>query len=176
MLGGLFFNLFVDPISKYKLRNYFMSPTQKKRLFTYSIVMVVLGIIIALVMYALSQNMNAYYTPTEIIKATEENPNILKKNVRLGGMVKPHSLKRSENLQVAFVVTDYTEDLFVTYRGILPDLFREGQGIVAEGQFVLNQQEGKQSEFLANRILAKHDEEYMPETIKKRIGTNTEWK
>lgn len=153
-----------------------MSPTQKKRLFTYSIVMIVVSIIIGLVMYALSQNMNAYYTPTEIIKATKENPKILKKNVRLGGMVKPHSLKRSTDLQVEFMVTDYTQDLFVTYRGILPDLFREGQGIVAEGQFSLNQSEGKPAIFLANRILAKHDEKYMPETIKKRIGGNAEWK
>lgn len=152
-----------------------MSPTQKKRLFTYSIVMAVLGIIIGLVIYALSQNMNAYYTPTEITKATEENQKILKKNLRLGGMVKPHSLKRATDLQVEFMVTDYTQDLFVTYRGILPDLFREGQGIVAEGQLVIDQ-DAKKNVFVANRILAKHDEKYMPETIKKRIGSNAEWK
>lgn len=138
--------------------------------------MIILSIIVGLVFYALSQNMNAYYTPTEITKATEDNPKILKKNLRLGGMVKPHSLKRSTDLQVEFMVTDYTQDLFVTYRGILPDLFREGQGIVAEGQLTFNQPDKKQPVFVANRILAKHDEKYMPETIKKRIGGNTEWK
>ena len=152
-----------------------MSPTQKQRLFIYSAVMVILSLIVGLVFYALSQNMNAYYTPTEITKATEENPKILKKNLRLGGMVKPHSLKRSTDLKVEFMVTDYTQDLFVTYRGILPDLFREGQGIVAEGQLV-TEQDSKKTVFVANRILAKHDEKYMPETIKKRIGSNAEWK
>lgn len=152
-----------------------MSPTQKQRLFIYSAVMIILSLVVGLIFYALSQNMNAYYTPSEITKATEENPKILKKNLRLGGMVKSDSLKRSTDLKVEFMVTDYTQDLFVTYRGILPDLFREGQGIVAEGQIVTDQN-SKKTMFVANRILAKHDEKYMPETIKKRIGSNAEWK
>ena len=97
-----------------------MSPTQTKRLITYTVVLVVLGTVVGLVMYALSQNMNAYYTPLEIIQATQENAKLLQKNVRLGGMVKPHTLKRDVDLQVEFMVTDYKQDLWVTYRGILP--------------------------------------------------------
>lgn len=127
----------------------------------------VVSIVVGLVMYALSQNMNAYYTPLEIIEATQKNPKLLQKNIRLGGMVKPNTIKHEADLHVEFMVTDYHQDLFVTYRGILPDLFREGQGIVAEGTLLPN------NHFRANRILAKHDEKYMPETIKKRIGVNS---
>lgn len=150
-----------------------MSPTQKKRLVTYSLVMIVCSMVVALVIYALSQNMNAYYTPLEIIEATEKNPKLHQKNIRLGGMVKPNTVNRSGNLQVEFMVTDYKQDLFISYRGILPDLFREGQGIVAEGQLSSSIASDNQPVFIATRILAKHDEKYMPETIKKRIGANT---
>ncbi len=153
-----------------------MSPTQKKRLMTYSLVLTLFSIIVALVMYALSQNMNAYYTPLEIIEATHLNPKLHQKNIRLGGMVKPNTVKRSSDLQVEFWVTDYKQDLFVRYKGILPDLFREGQGIVAEGQLSSTEKNAEnQPIFIATRILAKHDEKYMPETIKKRIGANEQW-
>lgn len=147
-----------------------MSPTQKKRLATYSIIMLFVSIIIGLVLYALSQNMNAYYTPLEIIEATEKNPKLMQKNIRLGGMVKANTINHQADLAVEFIVTDYKQDLLVIHKGILPDLFREGQGIVAEGHLLSN------NRFLASRILAKHDEKYMPETIKKRIGVNAQWK
>jgi cytochrome c-type biogenesis protein CcmE len=146
-----------------------MSPSQKKRFIIYSIFFMVISTIVALVMYALSQNMNAYYTPLEIIEATHKNPKLLQKNIRLGGMVKPNTLKHHPDLEVEFRVTDYHQDLFVTYRGMLPDLFREGQGIVAEGHLLPN------NHFRANRILAKHDEKYMPKTIEKRIGEKPKW-
>ena len=143
-----------------------MSPTQKKRLFFYTGMLILAAVIVGLIIYALSQNMNAYYTPVEIIEATRQNSKLMQKNIRLGGMVKLKSLQRSANLKVEFIVTDYKQDLKVVYQGILPDLFREGQGIIAEGRFA----SGK---FMANRILAKHDETYMPENIKKRIGTSS---
>lgn len=143
-----------------------MSPTQKKRLFFYTGMLTLVAVIVGLIVYALSQNMNAYYTPAEIIEATHQNSKLMQKNIRLGGMVKLKSLKRSANLNVEFIVTDYKQDLQVLYQGILPDLFREGQGIIAEGRFT-------SGNFIANRILAKHDETYMPENIKKRIGTNS---
>lgn len=140
-----------------------MSPTQQKRFLFYLSILMVLGVVTALVIYALSENMNAYYTPLEIKEAVYKNPKLMQKNIRLGGMVKPNTLKRSANLKVEFLVTDYKQELKVIYQGILPDLFREGQGIIAEGNVT-------EDYFMASRILAKHDEKYMPETIKKRIG------
>jgi cytochrome c-type biogenesis protein CcmE len=151
-----------------------MSPTQKKRFITYSAVLIILSVVAGLVMYALSQNMNAYYTPFEIIEAIQNNPKLLEKNVRLGGMVKSNSLQRSADLHVSFTVTDYKQDLKVSYKGILPDLFREGQGIIAEGTLQIDPNDfTTPPRFMATRILAKHDEKYMPETIKKRIGADS---
>ena len=150
-----------------------MSPTQKKRMLMYSTVLTVVSLVVGLVIYALSQNMNAYYTPEEIISAIKLNPKLQQKNIRLGGMVKNHTLERGAGLEVRFIVTDYKQDLRVAYQGILPDLFREGQGMIAEGMLSLYL--NNQPVFIANRILAKHDEKYMPESIKKRIGVEKKW-
>jgi cytochrome c-type biogenesis protein CcmE len=89
--------------------------------------------------------------------------------MRIGGLVKDHSVMR-DGQKVDFVVTDLTRDLPVTYSGILPDLFREGQGVVVEGKM------GPQGVFLAAEVLAKHDEKYMPKDVADALKKSGQWK
>ncbi len=116
-----------------------------------------LSLCLGLILYALSQNINLFYTPTEI--ASDMAP--MDKTIRVGGMVVDGSFTRGDKLNVEFTLTDFENTLVVQYNGILPDLFREGQGIVAQG--VLN----ANGHFEAKQVLAKHDENYMPPEIAK---------
>ncbi len=102
-------------------------------------------------MWGLADRAAYFRTPADIVagKSADGEP------IRLGGMVEKGSLKRSDGTSVAFVVTDGAAKVPVTYRGILPDLFREGSGMVAEGRMA-------RGTFVADMILAKHDERYMP--------------
>ncbi|OFE12019.1 cytochrome c biogenesis protein CcmE [Pseudohongiella acticola] len=116
-----------------------------------------LSVAIGLSLYALSSNIDLFYTPTQIA-AGEVAPG---QRIRIGGMVKEGSILHSEEqLQVNFVATDYANDVDVQYNGILPDLFREGQGIVAEGSVT------PEGQFVASRVLARHDENYMSVEVK----------
>ena len=138
-----------------------MNPLRKQRL--YALIAILLGSILAtfLVTSALSENMNLFYSPTEI-KNIEISEDIL---IRAGGMVKEGSINRDINtLEVTFTVTDYQNELEISYIGILPDLFRENQGVVAEGRF-----NKEKKLFLAEKVLAKHDENYMPPEIHKAL-------
>lgn len=133
-----------------------MNPARKKRLTI--ILAIVLGIsaTLGLGLYALQENINLFYTPTEIVngKAPQDA------RIRAGGLVKEGSVQRNEDaLTVTFVVTDGDADVTISYRGILPDLFREGQGIVALGR--LNADRVLESD----EVLAKHDENYMPPEV-----------
>ncbi len=134
-----------------------MKPQRKKRLLT--ILGSALGVaaIVGLVLYASEQQMNLFYTPTEMVSGIAPKDRIL----RIGGLVKEGSVKRSESsLLTTFVVTDKVHDITVTYDKIMPDLFREGQGIVAMGKL------NEQNVFVASNVLAKHDEEYKaPEVL-----------
>ncbi|PCI73572.1 MAG: cytochrome c maturation protein CcmE [Gammaproteobacteria bacterium] len=134
-----------------------MKPQRKKRLLT--IIGSVLGVaaIVGLVLYASEQQMNLFYTPTEMASGIAPTDRVL----RIGGLVKEGSVKRSKSsLLTTFVVTDLAEDVTVTYDKIMPDLFREGQGVVAMGKL------NKQGVFVASSVLAKHDEEYKaPEVL-----------
>ena len=113
----------------------------------------VLGIAAALVLNAFQSNLVFFFTPTQI--AAGEAPK--GKTFRIGGLVKEGSLKRqSDGLTVQFVVTDTAKEFPVAYTGILPDLFREGKGVVAQGKL------GESGLFTASEVLAKHDENYMP--------------
>jgi cytochrome c-type biogenesis protein CcmE len=104
----------------------------------------------------LSENINLFFSPSEIA-AGKAYP---AQRIKVGGMVSEGSLDRAnDSLQVSFMITDYQHDLVVHYDGILPDLFREGQGIVAQGQL---QADGA---FAADQVLAKHDENYMPPEV-----------
>ncbi|MBJ7555257.1 cytochrome c maturation protein CcmE [Marinomonas spartinae] len=133
-----------------------MHPVRRKRLITIAIIVLVLSGAIGLVLYALQQNINLFYTPTQI--ALGDAPTGV--NIRAGGMVVKGSVKRDINtLFVSFNVTDFKHTVHIEYHGILPDLFREGQGIVAQGKLLSN------GTFLASQVLAKHDEKYMPPDV-----------
>src|ERR1700740_2401688 len=110
-----------------------------------------LGVASALVLSAFNQNLVFFFTPSQV--AANEAPQ--GRTFRIGGMVVPGSLKR-EGVNVEFTVTDTAKSMRVTYRGQLPDLFREGRGVVAQGQL------GSDGMFRASEVLAKHDENYMP--------------
>lgn len=140
-----------------------MTPKRQKRLII--ILSIVLGtsLIVGLVMYSLNQNINLFYSASQI--ANGEAP--VGTRIRVGGMVVDGSVKRAtDSLRVSFALTDYEKTVNVVFTGILPDLFREGQGIIAQGKM------DAQGVFQAIEVLAKHDENYMPseiaETMKKK--------
>jgi cytochrome c-type biogenesis protein CcmE len=122
-----------------------------KRMTGIALGVVALGIATALVLMAFEKNLVFFFTPSQV--AANEAPQ--GKTFRIGGMVVAGSLKR-EGVEVKFVVTDTAKTLPVVYRGALPDLFREGKGVVAQGQL------GADGVFRAREVLAKHDENYMP--------------
>ena len=137
-----------------------MNPVRKKRLYIVLAILAGVGIAVALALSALQQNINLFYTPTQI--ADGEAP--VDTRIRAGGMVADGSLKRTgDSLDVEFVVTDFTNYVTIRYRGILPDLFREGQGIVALGKLNVD------GELIADEVLAKHDEKYMPPEVTKAL-------
>jgi len=130
-----------------------LNAVRKKRLFIVLAILAGVGIAVALALSALQQNINLFYTPTQI--ANGEAPRDTR--IRAGGMVEKGSVKRSsDSLQTDFVVTDYVARVTIRFHGILPDLFREGQGIVAMGKI------DDSGMLLADEVLAKHDENYMP--------------
>ena len=138
-----------------------VNPQRKKRLIIILAILVGIGAAVALALSALQQNINLFYTPTQI--ANGEAP--LDTRIRAGGMVEDGSLKRSgDSLDVQFVVTDFNKSVTIQYRGILPDLFREGQGIVALGKL------NAQGVVVADEVLAKHDEKYMPPEVTKALN------
>lgn len=115
-----------------------------------------LGIVVALVFNAFNSNMVFFFSPSDVL--AKQAP--IGKEFRLGGMVEEGSLKREDDgLTVHFMVTDTAQTIPVTFTGILPDLFREGQGVVAQGKI------NDQGIFMANDVLAKHDETYMPPEV-----------
>ena len=116
---------------------------------------------VGLMLYALNQGINVFFTPTEVAEG-EVPPG---QNIRIGGMVKEGSVDKEdqEGTLIKFVVTDFIADVPVSYIGVLPDLFREGQGVVAEGVIDSN------GIFQANNILAKHDENYMSAEVKEAL-------
>ena len=122
-----------------------------KRMAAIGLGVVSLGVAAALVLAAFQKNLVFFFTPSQV--AAREAPQ--GRSFRIGGMVVPGSLKR-EGVNVEFTVTDTAKSMRVTYRGQLPDLFREGKGVVAQGQL------GADGIFRASEVLAKHDENYMP--------------
>jgi len=122
-----------------------------KRMAAIGLGVVSLGVAAALVLAAFQKNLVFFFTPSQV--AANEAPQ--GRSFRIGGMVVPGSLKR-EGVDVEFTVTDTAKSMRVTYRGQLPDLFREGKGVVAQGQL------GADGIFRASEVLAKHDENYMP--------------
>jgi Cytochrome c-type biogenesis protein CcmE len=138
-----------------------MHSARKQKL--YIVLSIVLGAAVAvgLLVVAFNEGLNVFFTPTEITEGKVQ-PN---QNIRIGGMVKEGSLVREglEGTRIEFVTTDYNADIPVVYEGVLPDLFREGQGVVAEG-FV-----DENGVFQARQIMAKHDENYMSAEVKAAL-------
>lgn len=139
-----------------------MQPRRQKRLLAILVVIALLTGAVGAMLYALQQNIDLFYTPSQLIDGLGNDkvkPQIGQR-LRIGGMVVVGSVKRDPNsLQVSFDLVDTGPLVHVTYKGILPDLFREGQGIVAQGILV------DATTIEANEVLAKHDEEYMPPEV-----------
>jgi cytochrome c-type biogenesis protein CcmE len=141
-----------------------MNPRRKKRLLAVSAVLVVLTGAVSLMLYALSQNIDLFYTPSEIIEGKEGVIPEVGQRLRVGGMVVEGSVKRNQDtLDVSFDLTDTGPIVTVSYHGLLPDLFREGQGIVATGVLT------SENHIQAHEVLAKHDEEYMPPELAEKL-------
>ncbi|MGB0936644.1 MAG: cytochrome c maturation protein CcmE [Colwellia sp.] len=157
-----------------------MNPRRKKRLTIVASILIGLSIVIGLVLYALSQNIDLFYTPSEITQGKKDTgvKAVEGQRIRIGGLVVPDTVKRDENsLKVSFDLSDMVmpivfkeNDLKITvyYEGILPDLFREGQGIVANGTLVKGSNGALHVE--ASEVLAKHDENYMPSELAEAAG------
>jgi len=126
---------------------------RRKRMIAVGVLLTGMAITAVLLISAFRQNLLYFYTPTQIANGEAA----IDKGIRIGGLVKDGSLQRTEGtLEISFLVTDKVNEIPVKYSGILPDLFREGQGIVARGKMDEN------GVFVAEEILAKHDENYMP--------------
>lgn len=133
-----------------------MTPTRKRRLIAVLLIMAGVGIASTIAFYSLQENMLYFQSPSDL--ALQPIPP--GRQFRLGGLVKPGTVERQESgLATQFVVTDGPKEVLVEYVGILPDLFREGQGVIARGSLDGN---GK---FEASEVLAKHDENYMPPEV-----------
>ena len=136
-----------------------------RRLSLIALSLAVVGAAAGLSLYVLSDSMVFFLSPSEVVqKAVQPGARL-----RIGGLVKTGSLVKSADQNVAFVLTDGAHDLEVTYQGLLPDLFREGQGVVAEG--VLE----SPSQMRAETILAKHDERYMPREVVEALKKQGRW-
>lgn len=137
-----------------------MNPRRKRRLLTVTALVVGVGVAVGLSLMALSKNINLFFSPSQV--AAGEVP--IDHVFRLGGLVEKGSVERDEQgLTVRFVLSDTAKRIPVSYQGILPDLFREGQGIVAQGRM------GASGTFVADQVLAKHDENYMPPEVHDAI-------
>ncbi len=141
-----------------------MNPRRQQRLAVVIGIIVLVGSAIGLMLYALNENIDLFYTPSEIIDGKDGQVPVIGQRLRIGGMVVPGTVKRdSESLAVSFDLVDVGEAVTVSYSGSLPDLFREGQGIVATGVLT----ESRRIE--AHEVLAKHDEEYMPPELAEKL-------
>ncbi len=136
-----------------------MTPRQK-RMVTVAVIVVGVGIATAFALQAFNKNLLYYYSPTQI--AAGEAPSA--RSFRVGGLVENGSFKRAEgSLEAHFTLTDFNKEITVQYTGVLPDLFREGQGVIARGKL------GDGGVFVAEEVLAKHDENYMPPEVKQSL-------
>ena len=138
-----------------------------RRLFITIIVTLTLGLATKLILMALEDNIVFFYTPNDLIEKFSDTKNIQNK-IRIGGLVLENSIKK-EGKKTIFMITDRKKEVKVEFKGPLPDLFREGKGIVAEGMFQNNN-------FIASEVLAKHDENYMPPEVADALKKNNVWK
>jgi cytochrome c-type biogenesis protein CcmE len=140
---------------------------KRKRLYIALLGLLSLGTGTALVLTAFEDNLVFFYSPTDIV----QKGLVPEQYVRIGGLVEEGSVRQLGDSQVQFVVTDLTNAVPVTYTGILPDLFREGQGVVAQGSIGDDGQT-----FVAREVLARHDENYMPTEVAEALQASGQWK
>ena len=139
---------------------------RRRRILILLLGVVAFSISLSLVLIATRDSLIYFYSPTEIL----EKNNIENRLIRIGGLVKEGSMKKQENMFISFLVEDGSNEIMVKYQGILPDLFREGQGVICEGIISRN------NIFLADKILAKHDENYMPPEVVEALKDSGKWK
>ncbi len=139
-----------------------------QRLFILLFFLTLMVLSVFLVLKSLEDNIVYFFSPTEIKEKIRENEKKLSKNIRVGGLVKKNSILK-EGKKIIFKISDGSNEIPVIYTGILPDLFREEQGVVAYGRM------GKNN-FNATEILAKHDENYMPKEVAEMLKKNGVWK
>jgi cytochrome c-type biogenesis protein CcmE len=142
------------------------SPKARRRLWVVAAVAPVLALAVGLSLYAMRDNVTFFFSPSEATDQTAPTGRI----VRLGGLVETGSVVRGDNGEVAFAVTDNVATTRIVYQGDLPDLFREGQGVVTQGAFLPDRS------FRATQVLAKHDENYMPREVADRLKASGEWR
>ena len=136
-----------------------LSRKVKSRIFFLFFLSILAVAIIFFTLKSLEENVVYFLTPTEIYNKTDIS---LKKKIRVGGVVKINSVNKSETL-INFIITDLKNEIIVSYNGLVPNLFSEGKGVVAEGKLK------DKKYFIADKILAKHDENYMPPEVKKAL-------
>ncbi|MCH2322014.1 MAG: cytochrome c maturation protein CcmE [Hyphomicrobiales bacterium] len=141
---------------------------RKKRIYLISLFFITIATSIYLILWALRDNIVFFYSPSEIQQKINLKEIDEMSKLRLGGMVKESSIEQLNNGSINFIITDFDREMVVFYKGIIPDLFKEQQGVIAEGSI------NNEGIFIANSILAKHDENYMPpevqDTLKKDFG------
>lgn len=145
-----------------------MNTRRKNRLLITSLLLGGLVLTLGLILYALRANIDLFYTPGEVLygKGEDREMPVARQRLRVGGLVLPGSIKRSPtSMQVSFTLYDERGRVQVTFDGLLPDLFREGQGIVVQGELASG------NHIIAREVLAKHDENYTPPGVKKGIKT-----
>ena len=141
-----------------------MNPRRQKRLLAAVAIILLLGGAVWSMLMALGENIDHFYTPSEIIEGKKGKTPKVGQRLRIGGMVVPGTVERDEQtLAVSFDLVDTGPKVTVSYAGILPDLFREGQGIVATGRL------SAPDHIIADEVLAKHDEEYMPPELAEKM-------
>lgn len=141
-----------------------MNPRRQKRLLAVSSIVILVAGAVWMMLNALSENIDHFYTPSEIIDGKAGTLPVVGQRLRIGGMVVPGSVNRDQDsLAVTFDLVDTGPAVTVQYSGILPDLFREGQGIVATGKL------SDATHIIADEVLAKHDEEYMPPELAEKL-------
>lgn len=123
------------------------------------------------ILYSFRENMVFFYTPTQLAEKRLQPDFVATREMRIGGIVKNGSIKNLEGGGIAFVITDLTNEIATTYKGMVPSLFRESQGVIAQGKL---SEDGKS--LVATNILAKHDEKYMPREVVESLKASGQWK
>ena len=131
----------------------------KSRIFFLGLSFFIIGLVVFIILKSLEENVVYFFSPTEIYNKSGIS---LNKKIRIGGLVKEGSINRQEDI-INFIITDLKNEIVVTYNGLVPNLFSEGKGVVAEGKL------NDKKYFTADKILAKHDENYMPPEVSKAL-------